>query len=378
MTLVWITIILLALYSALILLYKNGWTSIEPFQAPQGFRPTTGFSIIIPARNEASRISTCLRTIRQQHYPEECFECIVVDDFSTDDTAGIVQENSWPGLRLLRMKDVVGCTSESSSKKKALTEGIALAKHGWIVTTDADCECPSDWLHTLAAIQASGHPAFLAAPVRFEEGNSLLHVFQALDFLALQGITAAAASKGIHAMSNGANLAYDKNVFDALGGFSGVDHIASGDDMLLMQKFVERDPASIAYCFSKDAIVTTAAAGSWREFLRQRIRWASKATYYKDNRTFSALLLVYLFNLTLLALLLTSIFHPVLLAWWVAIVGIKGLVELSFLLPVARFFSRTGLMKWFLPLQPLHILYTVAAGTFGQFPTYEWKGRKVK
>jgi len=378
MTLVWITILLLLAYSALILFYRKAWMRIRPFQAPKGFQPATGISVIIPARNEADGIGECIRSIREQQYPQGLFECIVVDDFSTDGTVKAVNDNAWSGLRCLRMQDVPGCSSENSSKKKALTEGIAHARHGLIVTTDADCICPPRWLHTIAAFYESDKPAFIAAPVRFNEATGLLPIFQALDFLALQGITAAAASKGIHAMSNGANLAYEKEVFDVLGGFSGVDHIASGDDMLLMQKFSARDPARIGYCFSKDAIVTTAVAGSWREFLRQRIRWSSKATHYKERSTFTVLLLVYLFNFCLVLLPILSIFDIRLLFWWAGIVILKCWVELFFLFPVARFFERERLMAYFPPMQPIHMLYTVIAGSFGQIPTYEWKGRKVK
>ena len=36
---------------------------------------------------------------------------------------------------------------------------------------------------------------------------------------------------------------------------------------------------------------------TWKEFINQRIRWASKAGKYQDKRLFPVLLLVYLFNL---------------------------------------------------------------------------------
>jgi len=54
--------------------------------------------------------------------------------------------------------------------------------------------------------------------------------------MSLQGITAAAVGAGSHAMCNGANLAYLKSAFYEVGQFKGIDHIASGDDMLLMHK----------------------------------------------------------------------------------------------------------------------------------------------
>ena len=41
-------------------------------------------------------------------------------------------------------------------------------------------------------------------------------------------------------MCNGANLAYTKNAFNAVGGFKDIDDIASGDDMLLMYKIDQK------------------------------------------------------------------------------------------------------------------------------------------
>jgi hypothetical protein len=70
----------------------------------------------------------------------------------------------------------------------------------------------------------------------FTNNGSLLQTFQFIDFMSLQGVTAASVNAGFHNMCNGANLAYKKEVFFEVNGFKGIDNIASGDDMLLMNK----------------------------------------------------------------------------------------------------------------------------------------------
>jgi len=365
-------------YATIILTYHRAWKKVIPFKAPDDFLPVTRISVIVPARNEESNIGPCIRSILAQSYPSDLFEVIVVDDFSTDGTTARVRECSDGRLRLLRLEEQSGLDALTSSKKKALAQGIAQAGSGLIVTTDADCICPPRWLHTLAAWYERSHPSFLAAPVRYGEEKGLLQTFQSLDFMVLQGITIAAASNGMHVMSNGANLGYEKAAFHALGGFSGIDHIASGDDMLLQQKFITMDPGSVSYCTSIEAIVTTRPAKSWTEFLRQRIRWASKARYYKNKGLLMILVIVYLFNLTLLVMPFLSFIDRDYLWQWAFLLLVKAGVELIFLVPVARFFGKQRLLWWFLPMQPLHVLYTIMAGAFGQFTRYEWKGRKVK
>src|SRR5438552_106784 len=137
---------------------------------------------------------------------------------------------------------------------------------------------------------------FIAAPVVLQNNSSVLQIFQAMDFLVLQGITAASVYKQFHSMCNGANLAYEKKAFEEVNGFESIDHIASGDDMLLMHKIRKKFPGRLNYLKSKKVIVSTQPMKTWKEFLNQRTRWASKARFYDDKRIFFVLLLVYLFN----------------------------------------------------------------------------------
>jgi cellulose synthase/poly-beta-1,6-N-acetylglucosamine synthase-like glycosyltransferase len=211
-----------------------------------------------------------------------------------------------------------------------------------------------------------------------EYRSTLLQTFQALDFFVLQGITAASVQKRTHNMCNGANLAYERKVFFEVNGFAGIDHIASGDDMLLMQKIARHSPGKISYLLSKDAIVATQAAKTWKAFFSQRIRWASKATNYNDIKIFSALFLVYFFNCALLALFITVFWMPLLWLGLVSILIVKIIIELLFLYPIATFYNKQKLLTLFPFFQPLHIVYTVIAGWLGVFGSFEWKGRRVK
>ncbi|MDE3124185.1 MAG: family 2 glycosyl transferase, partial [Bacteroidota bacterium] len=219
-------------------------------------------------------------------------------------------------------------------------------------------------------------PALIVAPVRFIYYPTLLGIFQYVDFLSLQGITAASVSAGVHSMCNGANLAYRKSAFMAVNGFTGINHIASGDDMLLMNKIKQAYPNKISYLFHPNAIVLTQPVFTWSDLLHQRIRWASKADKYDDKSIFWVLLLVYVYNLLLFILPFIAIFKWPILLYWILLLTIKTLVELSFMKPVSSFFGENHL-KWFTILQPIHITYTVIVGWLGKFGHYQWKGRKV-
>lgn len=371
-------IVLTALYCLLILLYLGWYVRLKPFLPPSGITPQTSFSIIIPARNEAGNIAECIRSIAANDYPA-AYEIIVVDDFSTDETPDIVRslQATVPFLKLVQLKDVLK-SPINSYKKKAITTAIDAAAYEWIITTDADCTIPQNWLQLADAFIQTVQPVFIAAPVVYRHTGSFLSAFQCLDFLSLQGITAASVSAGFHSMCNGANLAYSKTAFHAVDGFANADHIASGDDMLLMHKISARFPGQIGYLHHRGAIVSTQPEPSLTAFIRQRVRWASKATSYTDRKIFAVLVLVYFFNLYLVVLPLTGIFFPALLYHWVIFLAVKTATEMMFMTRVATFFRQQRLLWWFPFMQPFHLLYTVVSGLLGKFSTYQWKGRSVR
>ncbi len=376
----WAVAILTILYAGILLAYRYWFGKMRLFQLNQieQVRPeqaVTHFTVIIPARNEAANIKACVESILAQDYPSAAFEIIVIDDFSEDDTAFIVQALSqqFPQVRLLQLKDHCKEGETLAYKKKAIEIAVSVAKGDWILTTDADCIVPTRWLFLYNAYIQEQQPSFVAAPVMFIKTAGILNQFQLLDFLALQGITAAAVGAGKHSMSNGANLGFEKAAFIAVGGYQGVDHIASGDDMFLMHKMKQTLHKPVGYLFHPDAIVLTAAMDTWKGFIMQRIRWASKARYYDDRSITVVLTLVYLFNLSFLLLALLGSWSTLIIA-----LAFKTFFELFFLEPVAKFFKMKPELRFFACYQPIHIVYNIAAGLFGQLKTYSWKGRKVK
>ncbi len=388
-----ISLLLFVCYGGLLLFYRQSWLAIPYFKSSQR-HPVTKISVIIPARNEEKNIGDCLYSITNQSYPKELVEIIVVDDHSADKTAEIITSYASQKVKLISLKDHV--TGELNSyKKKAIEIAVQQSTGDLIVTTDADCIVPEKWLSTIASFYEEHDAAFIAAPVSFlssplGEGLEVrfIELFQALDFMTLQGITGASVHKRFHTMCNGANLAYKKSAFYEVNGFAGIDSIASGDDMLLMHKIYERYPEKVLFLKSKEAIVQTQPVHSIGEFFNQRIRWASKADKYDDKKMLPILLLVYLFNVLLLALPIMALFTNstfIIFNYQLSIINcflllllLKIIIELLFLFPVAKFFGKQKLL-WLFPLfQPFHILYMVIAGFLGKFGSYKWKERKVK
>ena len=398
-----ICLLLIISYTAIIIYYVIAWLSLPNWQLattqpiPKGLADspiTAQLSIIIPARNEEDNIGACIQSILNQSYSKNLYEIIVVNDHSTDATASIVKTFNEPNIKCVDLINFIG-NETNSFKKKGIEVGIAQANGELIITTDADCVAPPNWLQTIAAFYEEKKPDLIVMPVSIfpsPSGEGLgvrfIEIFQALDFMTLQGITGSAVHKKIHSMCNGANLAYTKKAFNTVNGFAGINNIASGDDMMLMHKIYSENKKGIVYLKSAAVIVQTKPVKTITEFINQRIRWASKADKYEDKRMLPVLIVVYFFNMLLLILPIVAIlsnfkflifnFQFSTLQFWFWLLLFKVVIEIIFLIPIAKFFNKLPLLFLFPLMQPFHIIYTVIAGWLGKFGRYSWKGRQVK
>ncbi|TWI92014.1 cellulose synthase/poly-beta-1,6-N-acetylglucosamine synthase-like glycosyltransferase [Chitinophaga japonensis] len=365
-------------YGLLLLWYGLGWKRLPVFSPAAPVSGRTRVTVIIPARDEAQNLPPLLEALQRQTYPAELLEIIVIDDFSADNTEQVVRDFPAANVRLLRLSDHLDREQRLNSfKKKAIEIAVGQATGALIVTTDADCVMGPQWMETLVQYYETHGRKFIAAPVSFYQERNFFKILQSLDFMNMQGITGAVTQLKIGTMCNGANLAYEKAVFYEVGGFSGIDNIASGDDMLLMYKVYRRYPDGIGYLKNEAAIVRTLPVDTLKAFMHQRIRWSSKADKYDDKRLTWMLAVVYLWNAALLLMGIAAVFFPLWWYWLLIFLLFKITVELYFMVPVARFFGKTTFLLWVIPGQLFHIPYIVIAGWLGKFGTYQWKGRTV-
>ncbi len=94
-------------------------------------------SVVIPAYNEAKRISRCLAALEEQDFPREDFEIIVVDNNSTDNSYKIAQ--AFDNVKVVQELEHQGVGA-------ARQAGWSIAQGEIIMSTDADCEPPKHWM----------------------------------------------------------------------------------------------------------------------------------------------------------------------------------------------------------------------------------------
>jgi cellulose synthase/poly-beta-1,6-N-acetylglucosamine synthase-like glycosyltransferase len=354
---------------------RRGWKQLPDHVAKNTHTFKTSVSVLIAARNEEGNIAKTIECILKQHYPSELMELIIINDHSTDRTAEIIASYSDRGVKLIELNEH---EKLNSYKKKAISEGIASAKGELMVATDADCVMDPNWLRTIVSLYEEKNYKLISSPVVYHQEKSYFEKLQTLEFLYLIGLGAASIGLRRPSTCNGANLAYRRDVFYELGGFNGIDDLASGDDELFLHKVAQKYPLGIGFCKSEEAIVYTEAKENLKEFIRQRKRWASKSTKYKNKNIVLLGIAIWIFNLAVLLNALLGVFFPPMLLGFGIILLAKIGIELLFLMPITKFASRSALLINLPLLSVMHLFYIVYIGIAGNTGKYYWKGRKVR
>lgn len=328
-------------------------------------------SLIIPFRNESQCITALLNAISSIEYHEGKLEILLIDDHSLDSGPHLVKnylKNSVGNIRLIQLE-------HSKGKKAALVAGIKEAKGNWIVTTDADCVFSPHWLSTLLKSGQDQETAMICGPVLLRSKAGILNSFQQIDQAILMQMTESYIRSNRAIMANGANMAFQKRLFNEA--FLKANKSSSGDDIFLLHAMKKNHLASISFCNDPAAIVYTEAKSSISSFIKQRLRWASKARYYKDRDTIwvgAIISLTCVCLLTLLALSLAGYINFILLITFF----LAKLTLETFLLIRSRKYLALNKLWLYIPFYSLiHPFYSIGIALLSLLYKPRWKGRTI-
>ncbi|MFZ2282462.1 MAG: glycosyltransferase [Lutibacter sp.] len=373
---IYISIIISIIYLSLILAFINGLNKSKVVKN-KNIIPENRFSIVIPFRNEARNLPNLLNSLSSLKYPTELFEILLVNDDSQDNFKPIISafKKQNPSMNLSLLQNV---RKTNSPKKDAINTAINVSNFEWIVTTDADCLVPKLWLQLFNQFIEEEKPVFISSPVKFIAQNSFLFHFQNSNFTSLMGSTIGGFGIDKPFMCNGANLCYRKNAFLELNGFDNNTNIASGDDIFLMEKMLKAYPKKVKFLKSHENIVETNAENSWKLFINQQIRWASKSASYTSFFAKYVGIVVFLKNLTVLVLGILAILFPKFWVYCMLIFTLKIIVDFMLIAQTSLFLKSTKSLKYYLPASLLYPFFIVFTGFLSTFKNYEWKGRSFK
>ncbi|MBF6641786.1 glycosyltransferase [Flavobacterium sp. J49] len=365
--------LILLVYVVLMVQLILGYDKVKTFKRTT-VEPKTAFSIIVPFRNEEKNLPRLLQSFSKLNYPYKLIEIVMVDDFSTDLSERVCikwrLDHEFLDTTLLE-----NLRLSNSPKKDAIGRAVPIIKHDWIITTDADCTVPENWLLTLDNYIQKNQPEMIVGAVKYKTKNNWFHKFQQLDLLSLQGTTIGSFGIGKPFMCNGANFAYTKKLFTEIGGFDGVSKNASGDDVFLLQKATKNHLDKIHYLKNNESIVKTKPENDLFDFFMQRVRWASKTTGYQSGYAKFLAVIVLMMNLGLVGCCLLTVVGNF---DWRILLGVfsaKYLVDYWLLYKTNKYLLK-GQCIFPLATSVIYPFYSSLVGIYSLFGRFSWKGRR--
>jgi len=133
-------LLLVALLPWLTLVGLTAFLVRIPRELPPAPKPHSSdlpsLSVVVPARNEAGSIESCVRSLTASRYPD--FEVVVVDDRSDDGTAALVRALPRGGARQVRVVTGEPLPEGWLGKPWACQQGAEAAEGEVLLFTDAD------------------------------------------------------------------------------------------------------------------------------------------------------------------------------------------------------------------------------------------------
>lgn len=208
----------------------------------EGPEHRTLLSIVITVKNEEAHLAQLLESLLVQEGPSEI---ILVDAFSEDRTVEIAREFESQHPDLLHFFQARG------KRGAGRNIGARKARGEWLVFTDGDCVVDSRWL---SALRKSIPRAGVVAGKTVTIGNPGYVNLERVELL----------QQDMDVTYPSCNLAYDRALFERLGGFDG--RFVTAEDIDLNLRAV-RSGARLVY--NPDAIVYHNTRLNLLQFLRQ-------------------------------------------------------------------------------------------------------------
>lgn len=310
-------------------------------------------SIIIPAWNEEEYVEKCLDPVLAQEYePKE----IITIAGGNDKTLEIANGYRKKGIKVIKQ--------EAKGKNAALNSGVDASKGDIIITLDADCIVPKNWLFEIIKPFGDEDVKIVAGTWKSEESNIYTknnEFYQEVGYVF--------DAKGFW----GSNTAFRRDILNKVNFFD--KDVSAGVELdlyLTLRKVV--DDRNIVH--NENAFVYTWWPSTFKSFFKTSIRWARAQLEISKKHRLTQIMFPFLISAFLVLMPISIIviffieqkFAFVLFYSWIFVLSWKIFrnIELAMTLSIA-----TRKIRWlkevYIPLFTSHIGYVANTIAFLQF-----------
>lgn len=220
-------------------------------------------SIIIPVYNGEKTIVRCVESLLRQDYPRERYEIIVVDNFSKDRTAELLQSYA-VGSRIRVLSETQILNAEG-----ARNTGIRAAKGDILAFTDADCVAEPNWLSELVCGHEDPRVGSFIGEILPLEPHTVIERYRGVVFLSQRKDE----GKVVPGCRTG-NCAFRRTMLDEVGLFD-VSAVAGADFGLFWRGHRQGWKHIVNY----DAVIYHKNYSTLGELWRQSLRYGGGLKY---------------------------------------------------------------------------------------------------
>lgn len=324
-------------------------------------------SILIPARNEAHNLPSCLEALDQLRYPKDSLQIILGNDNSEDSTGDILKDWSKKRSNVSYLEIVGAPNNKMNGKANALHQMCEEASGDLYLFTDADCQIGPEWASSMVEAWNKQKPGVVTGITTvFEKG--VFARFQALDWWLTLGMVKIMDDLGIAVTSMGNNMLISRSAYNAVGGFAGIPFSLTEDFEIAKQ--VKKNGFDCIHLVGPKNLILTKGQVSFEDLMAQRKRWMSGAMALPWVWKLLLGLQVFFFPAMLYFVFLFP-FEGIFI--WLMKVLIQGLF-------IYRFAFKTGIkLKWhyLLLFEIYYALISWSTIVYYFWPSKtKWKGRK--
>lgn len=365
------SILILILYLTLLLYFS---TAIYHCKSPKIESYIPNVSIIIAARNEEQNIPLLIESLINQNYPLNKYEIIIANDRSTDSSQSLIESYQLKNNNI-HLINIEKTPLGWGNKKWALSKAIEASHAEIILQTDADCVPSENWIQTIVSYFNNPKVGFVCGASPLTHSDFLLNNLFQMESLIQEAVNAGAIKNKMILSCTGRNIAFRKNTFDSIDGYLGTETILSGDDDLLLQKFAIKTDQIIDYSIDSSSLVESPAPINFKDFLKQRLRFASKGLFYYNMETTLELKYILIILFLTNCLFIWSMGNLFMIGNLFYLVPIFLKMSADFLLSsifMNQLKRNWSLLSYFI-LTILHPFYVVIIGGLGPLIKVNWK-----
>ncbi len=242
------------------------------FSEPRARKKQTDWpfiSILVPARNEAEHIESCLKSLLQIDYPAGSYEILVGNDGSTDHTGKIIENLALHNPQIVKYQ-IEGQLGSAKAKANVLAQLVHKAKGEYIFVTDADITVSKTWVKNLLPHLLEPKMGIVSGTTLIE-GPGFFAGMQSLEWLLANGNLLGLDHLGMKGTAVGNNMAFTREAYFKTGGFENIPFSVTEDFQLF--NYIRKQGFKTKNLGQRASLNLSKPQTNFMRLLHQRKRW---------------------------------------------------------------------------------------------------------